>query len=385
MGSLRPALGVTGWLRRAVGRSGHDPQPHRSPGQVAHDEYVNAADGGPETERVRPRSKRRRPAPVEEVTVHEIREPHHWHLVTYGLSDLDGTDFAGPGSSGGPGSSAGPGGSAAPGSGTPGSGIPVSGIPGSGAFGWGFELTFRIEEQEPPLWAADLLVSLAGYVWTSGHPFAEGHNVDLRGPIRLDRATPITAAMIVEDPVLRSLDGPVGPVQFLQVVGLTGGELELCRAWTTDGVRDLLARSDPLLVTRLDRSGVDDDPRWAEEIMRRRAEEGSSLHELRVATLQVYDQRHRGIVAEMGAGAASALGPALRRELLAVGATFSVIGDDCELRFVAADAASWSWAGTVLEIAVPVGIVEDLAALFDGRTGWRHLPAWAELTFRVVD
>jgi suppressor of fused len=347
---------MTGWLRRSVGRSGHDPRPHESPGRVALDEYVNAADGGPEIERVRPRSKRRRPAPVEEVTVHEISDPHHWHLVTYGLSDLDGTDFAG-------------------------SGAPSS----SGAFGWGFELTFRIEEQEPPLWAADLLVSLAGYVWTSGHPFAEGHNVDLRGPIRLDSTTRITAAMIVEDPVLRSLDGPLGPVQFLQVVGLTEGELELCRAWTTDGVRDLLARSDPFLVTRLDRAGVDDDPRWAEEIMRRRVEEGSSLHELRVATLQVYDQRNRGIVAEMGAGAARALGPALRRELLAVGATFSVIGDDCELRFVGADAARWSWAGTVLEIAVPVGAVEDLAALFDGRTGWRHLPAWAELTFRVVD
>jgi len=341
---------VSGWLRRAVGRSGQDSTAAPSPGRVVLDEHVDAADGGPETERIRPRSQRRRPAPLEEISLHQIPNPRHWHLVTYGLSDLDYTDAA-----------------------------------GEEPTGWGFELTFRVEEDEPPRWAADLLTSLAAYVWSSGHPFAEGHNVDLRGPVRLDRATVITAAMIVEDPVLGRMDGPFGTVQFLQVVGLTAGELELCRAWTTDGVRDLLARSDPLLVTRLERIGVDEDPRWAEEITRRRAEEGSSLHELRVASLQVYDQRGRGTVAEMGAGAANALGPALTRELLAVGATFSVIGDDYELRFVAADAARWSWAGASLEIAVPLRAVQEMAALFDGRTGWRQGADWPGLTFRVVD
>ncbi len=350
MGSLGSDPGVNGWLGRVGGRSGPDPVPQFSPGRAALDEHVNAADGGPETDRIRPRSRKGRPAPpVEEITLHEITDPHHWHLVTYGLSDLHRTDAD------------------------------------TDASGWGFELTFRVEEEGPPLWAADLLTSLAAYVWSSGHPFAAGHNVDLRGPIRLDSATSITAAMIIEDPVLGRLEGPFGTVRFLQVVGLTAGELELCRAWTTDGVGELLARSDPLMVTRLERTGVDEDPQWAEEITRRRAEEGSSLHELRVATLAVYDQRGRGTVAEMGAGAASALGPALRRELLAVGAAFSVIGDDYELRFVAAEAARWSWAGVILEIAVPVPAVEEMAALFDGRTGWRRSADWPGLTFRVVD
>jgi suppressor of fused len=342
---------VTSWLRRVAGRGEPEPEPQWSPGRAAIDEYVNAADGGPEADRIRPRSKRGRPAPpVEEVTIHEVPVPRHWHLVTYGLSDLYGNE----------------------------SGDSVES-------GWGFELTFRVQDDEPPRWAADLLTSLAGYVRSSGHPFAEGHNVDLRGPIRLDADTRITAAMIVEDPALGALGGPFETVQFLQVVGLTAGELELCRAWSTDGVRELLARSDPLLVTRLDRPEVDDDPRWAEEISRRRAEEGSSLHELRVATVAVYEQGNRGTVVEMGAGAASALGPALRRELLADGAVFSVIGDDYELRFVAAPAPRWSWVGPMLEIAVPLAAVGDLAALFDGRTGWRHLSEWPGLTFRVVD
>ncbi len=95
--------------------------------------------------------------------------------------------------------------------------------------------------------------------------------------------------------------------------------------------------------------------------------------------------RGRGTVAEMGSGASSALGPALRRELLAVGAAFSVIGDDYELRFVAAEAARWSWAGAILEIAIPVPAVDEVSAIFDGRTGWRHLAGWPGLTFRVVD
>jgi hypothetical protein len=342
---------MSNWLRRIGGRAGQDQVEPFSPGRAAIDEHVNAADGGPETDRIRPRPKRGRGAPpVEEITIHEITEPHHWHLVTYGLSDMHGIEAASTDDSEG-----------------------------------GYELTFRVEEEGPPLWAADMLTSLAAHARSSGHPFAAGHNVDLRGPIRLDSTTLLTAAMIVEDPVLGRLDGPFGTVQFLQVVGLTAGELELCRAWTTEGVGELLARSDPLMVTRLDRSGIDEDPRWAEEITRRRVEEGSSLHELRVATLQVFDQRGRGTVAEMGAGAASALGPALRRELLAVGAAFSVIGDDCELRFVAAEFARSSWAGAILEIAVPLTAVEELASVFDGRTGWRNLEAWPELTFRVVD
>jgi hypothetical protein len=315
------------------------------------DEHVDAADGGPEADRVRPRPKKRSAGPpLEAITIHEIRDPRHWHLVTYGLSELHDEEISDPEIS-----------------------------------GWGLELTFRVLEDGPPRWAADLLTSLAAYVWSSGHPFAEGHNVDLRGPIRLDSDTDITAALIVEDPVLGPLDGPFGRVQFLQVVGITAGELELCRSWTTDGVRDLLSRSDPLLVTRLDRPAVDQDPRWADEIKRRRTVEGSSLHELRVATLKVYDQRSRGTVVEMGSGAASALGPALKRELLATGAVFSVIGDDYQLRFVGAEAATWSWTGGIVEVAVPVGVVGDLTTLFDGRTGWRHLPHWSGLTFRVVD
>ena len=83
-----------------------------------------------------------------------------------------------------------------------------------------------------PYWAVDFLASMARYVQSSGHPFADGHLMDLRGPIRLDSPTDITAAVVVEDPGLTTLAGPFGSVQFLQFVGLTADELELCRSWS---------------------------------------------------------------------------------------------------------------------------------------------------------
>jgi len=333
-----------------AGRPGEGPDPRRSRGAAAIDEHVDHADGGPEVDRFHPRPPNRfsRVGSVEDISLHEISDPRHWHLVTYGLSELHSKQSRDKDLS-----------------------------------GWGFELTFRVLDEETPRWAVDFLASLAGYVWSSRHPFAEGHNLDLSGPIRLGGDSHLTAAMIVEDPVLGSLAGPFGMVQFLQVVGLTAGELELCRAWNTDGVRELLARDDPLLVTRLDRPAIDDDPRWVDEIQRRTREEGSSLSELRVATLRVYRRIRRGHVVEMGVGAASALGPALRRELVAPGAVFSVVGDEHDVRFVV-DEAGWSWSGYALEVGVPLDALEGLAAFFDGSSGWGRLPDWPGLRFHVV-
>lgn len=345
----------------------------RSRGVAAIDDHVDRVDRAPEAGRYHPRPSNRfsGAGPVEAVTLHLVEEPLHWHLVTYGLSELHAKESPDPDVS-----------------------------------GWGFELTFRVAAEPPagspgaaptagapeegpaeparPLWAVDFLASLAAYVWSSQHPFAAGHNLDLRGPIRMDSDSAITAAVVVEDAALGALNGPNGRLQFLQVVGLTAAELELCRAWSTDGVVELLRRDDPLLITRLDRDSIDEDPRWADEIERRMKEEGSSLHELRVASLRIKHRVRRGAVVQMGAGAASALGPALRRELVAPGATFTVVGDYADLSFVIDTEPGWTWEGDCLEIAVPLNGVEGVAALFDGKTGWGRLPEWQGLQFRVV-
>jgi hypothetical protein len=86
----------------------------------------------------------------------------------------------------------------------------------------------------------------------------------------------------------------------------------------------------------------------------------------------------------MGAGTSVALGPALRRELIANDASFRVVGDDTEVYFAVADGPSWSWQDAGIEISVPLDDVEDLAQLFDGRTGWGHRSAYKGLRFHVV-
>lgn len=323
-------------------------------GALAIDAHVARTDGGPPARWYHPRPSRSftGPGPVEMVTLHRLSNPDHWHLVTYGLSELHGKER-----------------------------------PHRERSGWGFELTIRVasDTEDPdkaPLWAVDFLASLAAYVWSGRHPFAAGHLMDLRGPIRLGSASNVTAALIVQDPVLGTLEGPYGSVEFLQVVGLTAEELELCRSWSAEGVRELMAREDPLMVTRLYRRPITADPRWSGEIEQRSRTEGSDMHELRIATLRW--KRGRGAVVEMGAGAAAALGPALRRELVGQGAQFAVIGDEGEVRFVIGAEPGWRWTEDGMEITVPLDDVDLVASLFTGRTGWGRLAGWAGLRFHVL-
>jgi suppressor of fused len=322
---------------------------------AALDAHVDRCDGGPPVERYRPRATHGVSPPLEEVTLHEIAEPSHWHLVTRGLTELDAKQSPDPTRS-----------------------------------GWGFELTLRLHRPEAEEaaagqeWAVNFLTNLAAYVWTSGNAFANGHHLDLRGPMRLKTDTPITAAAIVRDPGLGAIDTPYGAVEFLQVVGLHADELELCRSWSTEGVVRLLAAEDPWLVTRLDRPSLLADPVRARRIARLAARDGSSLTELRVATLRWTTHRVGAAVLTMGSGAAAALGPALRRELIGPGAAFVVTSEPLMARFTVTDAAAWRAEGDVVEIDVPLAEVEGLAALFDGRTGQGRRPAWPGLRFRVV-
>lgn len=327
------------------------------------DAHVDGCDGGPPVERFHPQAVHGVEPPLEEVTLHALDlqapdTPPQWHLVTRGLTELDAKES-----------------------------------PDRSRSGWGFELTLRLprgedEEGEEAAraqeWAANFLTNLAAYVWTSGNACAAGHHLDLRGPIKLKTHTPITAAALVRDPGLGSIDTDFGSVEFLQVVGLHAEELELCRSWNTEGVLRLLAEEDPWLVTRLDRPSLLADPSRAARVGRLAARDGSSLTELRVATLRWSTHRIGAAVLTMGSGAAAALGPALRRELIAPGARFVVTSDPLTARFRVSELPAWRAEGDVVEIDVPLGEVEGLAALFDGRTGQGRRPAWPGLRFRVV-
>ena len=145
----------------------------------------------------------------------------------------------------------------------------------------------------------------------------------------------------------------------------------------------MLARHDRRLVTALDRPSLTADAERAEEIERRRRQDGSSMVELRVATLRCRTRLGRTVV-EMGAAASAALGPALRRELVGDGATFAVIGDDAELELRVGVRPAVDVDGAVVRLEVPLARVDDVARLFDGRTGWGRLPDWGRIRFHVV-
>jgi hypothetical protein len=305
--------------------------------------HVDSVDGGPPSAHV-PILK---PGTVSDVSAYALDDPSHWHLVTSGL-----------------------------------------------AAGWGFELTLRLgrHDEEIPGWAVNLLANLGAYVVSTGRPFAAGHHIDLRGPMRPGEPTAITAAAVTLDPRLGTLDGPGGALEFLQVVGLTADELELCRSWRTDAVLGLLAESDPLLLTRLDRPSMLDDPAVRERAEAGVAAEGSSLEELRVGTLTVRAKGHlrSRLVVTMGAGAATGLGPALRRKLNRDGASFRLVGDEALVRFVVAEPPSCEQgdpgpdAPAAVTVALPLERVDELAGLFTGRTGSGRLAWLPGLRFVVV-
>lgn len=323
------------------------------PGAAAIDRRVDRIDGGPEVHRYRPRAPHRfrGAGPLRAVTSHRLADPDHFHLVTYGLTELAEKQSDNLGRS-----------------------------------GWGFELTLRVAAGPPttpgddPSWAVDLLTNLAAYVWTSGHGFAAGDHIDLRGPIRLGHDSALTAAALVVDPTLGRMRGPFGRLSFLQLVALTADELEVCRTAGTDAVVAVLAERDPLLVTRLDRESVLDDPAVSARL---RMGEASPLTELGVATLSVR-RGPTGTVVQLGAGASAALGPALPRALTEPGAGFSLVGDDVSVVFTVTDEARWEWGPGRLVLDVPLDEVEGLAGMFDGRTGWGRRPAWPGLRWHVV-
>lgn len=149
------------------------------------------------------------------------RERPHWHLVTYGFSELYDKESEDEAHS-----------------------------------GFGFELTMRIArtDDEPPAWAVNLFQKIAAYVFKSGQGFAAGHKMRAGGPLKPDAQTAIDALLFIQDPEVAPIDTPNGRLEFLQIVGVTTVEAEQGR--TEEGHNALmvaLARQSPLYITDLDR------------------------------------------------------------------------------------------------------------------------------------
>ena len=119
--------------------------------------------------------------------------------------------------------------------------------------GWGFELTMRTPrkhaEEQPPGWPLTLLRQLGAYVFTNGSPFGPGHRLDPGSTITGSPDTRLTAVAFTTDAKLPEIQTPNGSLEFLQVVGITGAELQRMQESSTAEVLQDVARQSPELVT----------------------------------------------------------------------------------------------------------------------------------------
>lgn len=89
--------------------------------------------------------------------------------------------------------------------------------------GMGFELTFRLIKEpnegisdRPPTWPANLLQSLARYVFQTNNRLCAGDNIPWRKPLN-NKISKIEHMLIADDPQLPRTETPFGWVDFLQV------------------------------------------------------------------------------------------------------------------------------------------------------------------------
>jgi suppressor of fused-like protein len=213
------------------------------------------------------------PDPLDGISFYERDTPiPHWHCISFGMSELYAK--------------------------TPGSAPDLS--------GWGFEFTFRLArgaaDKTVPTWVIPFLNNLARYVFNSGNPFRPGHHMDLHEPLTPEApATLLSGVAFVDDPELPPIDTPNGRMHFLQIVGLTKGELQAVKRWNTRGVLGLLEESCPLWVTDLERASITDRADVLARIRDGITAEGSSLQGeyVEIARWQMAEPPRPGVEIEL--------------------------------------------------------------------------------------
>lgn len=184
--------------------------------------------------------------PLDGLSAYKATSPvPHWHIVTFGFSELYAKESQDKSYS-----------------------------------GYGFELTFRVarqeDEEQPPMWALNLLQNMARYVFNSGNIFSSGDYMDANGPICLGADTLLTALAFTEDPELPAIHTPNGRVEFVQMVGITKDELEAMKTWNTTGLLEAGQAFIPGYVTDLSRDSLLEIPAIAEAVEQGIERDGSN-------------------------------------------------------------------------------------------------------------
>lgn len=247
--------------------------------------------------------------PLHGISVYRAAGPRpHWHYVTYGLTDLFGQQ---------------------------------EGSGDNGVSGWGFELTFRLADDEAmkarqaPTWPLNMLQYLAGYVARTGNGFAPNHHLDANGPIVPGEETTQTALGFIEDPDLGSIETSSGTIQFVQLMGLTQEDLEDANNWDAGRLFALLVKAYPKGVTVLRRASLRADPQAASQILEGRKKDGSQMGQVFIDVLHVAAEDNVAVVG-IGARTAGFLGERLNNRL-PHGREFLLHSPDAELLFLPGD------------------------------------------------
>ncbi len=171
-------------------------------------------------------------APLPAVVALEATDPDHWHLVTYGLTELF-----------------------------------EKSSPHEDRSGFGFELTFRIPrgagESRPPAWPVQMLQALGHHILFEQALLDTGHVLDLGGSLRPDPPSRLRGLVCVPDPDLGKIDTPHGSVLFLQLFGLTEDEVAQVHEWELVHKVGLALEASPRGITDPDRGPLAESPRTA--------------------------------------------------------------------------------------------------------------------------
>lgn len=142
------------------------------------------------------------------------RGKEHWHLVSFGLTDL----------------------------------FQKTSDEGS-VSGWGYELTVTtaVEDDQPPQWAFELLMGIARTTVRHGERYEAGVRLGT-GPIPGDDSK-LVAVAFAPDGLVQPTQFPFGEYCFLQAVGVTQSEREEMQRSSTEAVLARLRAEDSLLRT----------------------------------------------------------------------------------------------------------------------------------------
>lgn len=275
------------------------------------------------------------PDPLDGISVYAVNTPMpHWHFVTYGFSELYEKEMQDASKS-----------------------------------GYGFELTFRLTrsegETDPPAWALNLLQNVGRYVFTSGNIFQPGDYMDANGPICLESDTLLTALSFIEDPDLPAISTPNGSVQFIQMVGITGRELEMIQTWNARGFLSACSNFMPKYVTDLMRNSYADIPSVVQAVEHGMEQDGSSTAFLFIQQLGWESPRKKMLIKtvpgklQLGAKQAVLVGTILRSRI-SKGTSLSLIGPDTTILFEAGEHPAVLESDRQVTLTVNEKIVEDL-------------------------